>query len=140
MLELDEETAGFDLLPRRISQADIIYVTSQLAIMVDTGITLSTALDSIAEQEAEPHAQGACCIDLQDARRRRARIFPRPWPAIRSTSTRRIVSLIKASEQTGTLGEMLDTVADYLRSQLETRQRCGRRWPIPASWPCWPSA
>src|SRR5207253_6297945 len=33
------------------------------------------------------------------------------------------ISLIKASEQTGKLGEMLDTVADYLRSQLETRQK-----------------
>ena len=33
---------------------DLIYITSQLAIMVDTGITLSTALAGIVEQEANP--------------------------------------------------------------------------------------
>jgi len=32
------------LFGRRISKQDIIYLTSQLAIMTDTGITLSTAL------------------------------------------------------------------------------------------------
>ena len=54
VMELDEESAGFDLLARRIGQADIIYAMSQLAVMVDTGITLSTALDSISQQEANP--------------------------------------------------------------------------------------
>src|SRR5262245_19648737 len=54
VLELEEEAPGFDLMPRRIRQADIIFATSQLAVMVDTGITLSTALNSIAEQEANP--------------------------------------------------------------------------------------
>ena len=53
VLELDE--AGDDgLFPRRISRSDLIYVTSQLAIMVDTGITLSTALGGIVEQEPNP--------------------------------------------------------------------------------------
>ena len=54
VLELEEEAPGFDLMPRRIRQADIIFATSQLAVMVDTGITLSAALDSISQQEANP--------------------------------------------------------------------------------------
>jgi len=33
------------------------------------------------------------------------------------------VALVKTSEQTGTMAEMLETVSNYLRSQLETRQR-----------------
>jgi type IV pilus assembly protein PilC len=33
------------------------------------------------------------------------------------------VSLIKSSEQTGTLGQMLETVSDYVRNQLETRHK-----------------
>jgi anti-anti-sigma factor len=52
--ELEEESASAELFPRRVRQADIIYTTSQLAVMVDTGITLSTALDSISQQEANP--------------------------------------------------------------------------------------
>jgi type IV pilus assembly protein PilC len=54
ILELEEESSGLDLIPRGVRQADIIYVTSQLAVMVETGITLSVALESIAQQEANP--------------------------------------------------------------------------------------
>src|SRR5687768_9576367 len=54
VLELDEAQAGLELMQRGIRQADIIFATSQLAVMVDTGITLSTALNTIAEQEANP--------------------------------------------------------------------------------------
>ena len=120
VLELNEETAGIDLVPRRIRQTDIIYVTSQLAVMVETGITLSAALDSISQQEANPSLK-AVLLDLrahvesgEDFSSALAR-FPRHFD-------RTFVSLIKASEQTGSMGEMLDTVANYLRSQLETRQ------------------
>jgi len=33
------------------------------------------------------------------------------------------ISLVKASEHTGTLGEMLENISDHLRKQLETRQK-----------------
>src|SRR5262245_58402507 len=108
-------------MPHRIRQADIIFVTSQLAVMVDTGITISAALSSIAQQEANP-ALKRLLLDLKDsvesgddfsaALARHPQHFDKTY-----------VSLIKASEQTGTLGEMLETVATYLRSQLETRQK-----------------
>src|SRR5438105_14559792 len=66
VLELQEETAGFDLMPRRVRQADIIFATNQLAVMVDTGITLSHALASIADQEANP-ALRKVLLDLKNA-------------------------------------------------------------------------
>src|SRR5438045_3478218 len=53
VLKLEQEEAG-NLFPRRIKRSDIIYATSQLAIMVETGITLSVALSGIAEQEENP--------------------------------------------------------------------------------------
>ena len=121
VIALDEESVGFDLLPRRIGQSDIIYAMSQLAVMVDTGITLSTALDSISQQEANP-ALKQVLIELKS--------FVESGDDFSSSLARypqhfdkTVVALIKASEQTGTLGEMLETVANYLRSQLETRQK-----------------
>src|SRR5687768_5972984 len=42
------------LFPRRITRSEIIYMTNQLAIMVETGITLSVALDGIVQQEQNP--------------------------------------------------------------------------------------
>ena len=54
VLQLDEDSAGLGLFARRISRSEIIYTTCQLAIMVETGITLSTALGGIVEQEQNP--------------------------------------------------------------------------------------
>jgi len=121
VLELEEETGGLELLPKRIRSSDIVYVTSQLAVMVDTGITLSVALDSIAQQETNPtlkevlqdlknHVEGG--EDFSTALARHPQHFDKTF-----------VALIRASEQTGTLAEMLETVSNYLRSQLETRQK-----------------
>ena len=94
---------GFDLMPRRIRQADIIFATSQLAVMVDTGITLSAALDSIAQQEANPALQASA------ARSRRTRVesgddFSTALSRHPQQFDKTFISLIKASEQTGTLG------------------------------------
>src|SRR3712207_1321285 len=53
ILELKEEddAAGLGIFAKRVSRQEIIYTTSQLAIMVDTGITLSAALEGIVAQE-----------------------------------------------------------------------------------------
>src|SRR3954470_11474594 len=66
VLELEEESAGMDLMPRRVRQADVIFVTNQLSVMVDTGITLSVALDTIAQQEANPTLKRVL-LDLKSA-------------------------------------------------------------------------
>src|SRR5215510_971546 len=121
VIELNEESPSGDLLPRRIRQADIIYVTSQLAVMVETGITLSAALDSIYQQETNSSLK-AVLLDLR-AHVEGGEDFSSALARYPQYFDRTFVSLIKASEQTGTMGEMLDTVANYLRSQLETRQK-----------------
>src|SRR5947207_1602211 len=119
--ELEEESAGMELFPRRVRQADIIYTTSQLAVMVDTGITLSTALDSISQQEANP-ALRQVLIDLKSSVES-GEDFSTALGRYPQHFDKTFVSLIKASEHTGTLGQMLETVSDYLRSQLEIRHK-----------------
>jgi len=119
VLEIDEAEGEGSLFPKRISKNEIIYVTAQLAIMVDTGITLSTALSGILEQETNPTLKKTL-TDLRDsveggedfssALQRYPRLFDKTY-----------VSLVKASEATGTLGEMLDRIAAYLRKEVETR-------------------
>jgi type IV pilus assembly protein PilC len=118
ILEIDE---GSDegLFPRHISKNDLIYITSQLAIMVDTGITLSTALAGIVDQEPNPtlrkilkdlkeSVEGG--QDFSTALARHPKHFDKMY-----------VSLVKASEATGSLGPMLDRIATYLRKESETR-------------------
>jgi len=121
VLELEEADAEDDggLFPRRVSKSDVIYMTSQLSIMVDTGITLSAALGGILEQEQNPTLRKVLGElknaveggeDFSAALARFPKLFDRTY-----------VSLVKASEATGTMGAMLDRVATYLRKEVETR-------------------
>lgn len=130
VLEVDEADGEGSLLPRRISRTDIIYATSQLAIMVDTGITLSTALAGICEQETNPSLRKVLTDlkqaveggeDFSTALARYPKLFDKTY-----------VALIKASEATGSLGTMLDRVARYLRKQVETGQKVRAALAYPA--------
>lgn len=109
------------LFPRRVRKGEVVYVTSQLAVMVDTGITLSAALDNILSQEQNPTLRKVLRSlqkavqegeDFSTALSRFPKLFDKTY-----------VSLVKASEATGSLGEMLDRIAGYLRKELETRSK-----------------
>jgi type IV pilus assembly protein PilC len=120
VLHLEEADAG-DLFPKRITRQDIIYVTSQLAVMVETGITLSAALAGILAQESNPGLKRLLADlkssveqgeDFSTALTRHPKHFDQTY-----------VALVKASEATGTLGEMLQRIAGYLRKEVETRAK-----------------
>lgn len=121
LLELKEEDDGLDLFARGIKSSDIIFLTSQLAIMVDTGITLSAAMESIAAQE-ENKTLKKVLLDLK-GRVEGGEDFSTALSHHTRYFDKTYISLIKASEHTGTLGEMLESIADHLRKQLETRQK-----------------
>jgi type IV pilus assembly protein PilC len=121
VLDLDEADSSGGLFGPRVSKAEIIYTTAQLAIMVDTGITLSAALAGIVEQEQNPglrkvlhELKGAVESgeDFSAALARYPKLFDKTY-----------VSLVKASEATGSLGAMLERIAGYLRKEVETRSK-----------------
>ena len=86
VLNLDEADVG-DLFPRRVTKNDIIYVTNQLAIMVDTGISLSVALAGIVEQESNSTLKKVLG-DLKNSVEG-GQDFSEPfWPGIQNISTR----------------------------------------------------
>lgn len=115
----EEPADDLPLLGQRISKSDIIYATAQLAIMVDTGITLAQALGGIVAQEQNPALRRVLSElkvaveageDFSAALARFPRYFDQTY-----------VSLVKASEATGSLGPMLDRIANTLRKEMETR-------------------
>lgn len=116
-----EEDSGVGLFAPGIRRADIIYLTNQLAIMVETGITLSTALNGIAEQEPNPTMRRMLLDlkrvveagdDFSSALAKYPKYFDKTY-----------VSMMKVGEATGTLGEMLERVSTYLRKEMETRSK-----------------
>jgi type IV pilus assembly protein PilC len=107
------------LIPRRISKNDLVYLTSQLAIMTQTGINLSTALGGILQQEENPTMRKVL-EDLKGAVESGEDFSTAlgRWP---KWFDKTHISLVKASEATGLLGEMLESIATYLRKELESR-------------------
>jgi type IV pilus assembly protein PilC len=119
VLELEEGESDAPLFPPRVSKSEIIYATSQLAIMVDTGVTLSAALGGLVEQEKNPTFRKVLSElkaaveqgeDFSTALARYPKLFDKTY-----------TSLVRASEATGSLGTMLERIANYLRKELETR-------------------
>lgn len=119
VLKIEEGDDGLSLFPKRVRKSDIIYTTTQLAIMVDTGINLATALQGLIDQEDNATLR-KLLVELKgdveageafsDALARHPKYFDRTF-----------VSLIRASEQTGSLAEMLDHIANYMRKDVENR-------------------
>jgi type IV pilus assembly protein PilC len=118
-LEAEDDANVPPLFARRISRNDIVYATNQLAVMVDTGIALSTALQGMLEQEQNPTLKKVLTElrtaveqgeDFSGALSRYPHLFDKTY-----------IALVKASEATGSLGPMLDRIANYLRKEVETR-------------------
>jgi type IV pilus assembly protein PilC len=130
VLAVEDVDGDGDLIPRRIRKSDIIYLTNQLAVMVDTGIMLSAALDGIARQE-EHSALRAMLIDLKD-HVESGEDFSAALARYPKHFDKTYVAMIRASEQTGKMGEMLTEIAAYLRKELDTRNKVRAALAYPA--------
>ena len=120
----DDLTSAASATARRgikITRAEVIQLSTQLAIMVETGVTLTEALECIAQQTVKPKAKALLedlvhtvhsGNDLSTALSRHERSFPRLY-----------VALIRASEKSGMMGKLLARATLYLRDEQETMRR-----------------
>lgn len=101
----------------KITRDDVIQFSTQLAIMVETGVTLSEALDCIATQTERPNVKKLIAdvarqvqggADFSAALARHPRSFPRLY-----------VALIKASEKSGMMSKLLVRANTYLKDEAE---------------------
>ncbi len=114
----------------KIPRGELIQFSMQLAIMVDTGVTLADALECISQQTVKPQAK-ALVVDLLDtvkggvdfstALLRHPRTFPRLY-----------VALIKASEKSGMMSKMINRATQYLRDEQEILRKVKGALTYPA--------
>ena len=130
----EEDDDGEGIFSRGVSRKDVIYLTSQLAIMVETGITISSALEAVFEQEDNPSLRKVLVElrssvesgdDFSTALAKYPKLFDHTY-----------ISLVKASEATGTLGEMLDQIAEYLRKESDARGKVRAAMAYPSVMMC----
>ncbi len=106
---------------KRVKADDILLFTNQLSVMLETGVPLSEALEGIGQQTR--HTGVAALVkdiadevqagsDLSTALKRHEKIFGELY-----------ISMVAASEASGTMGSMLGRLAEYLSSQREIRKQ-----------------
>jgi len=121
VVQLEEAAEGFSLFPKRIKKAEMIAVVNQLAIMVDTGVTLDDALNGMCQQEENPSLKrllGELKSDIESGEDFSKALAKHPRHFDQT-----FVAMIKASEQTGTMGEMLEQSTLIMQYEMETRRK-----------------
>ena len=105
----------------KVKQTELILFTTQLSVMLDSGVVLSDALDAIAEQ-AEEGAFKMIIIDVSEAVKggdnfsKALVVYPKVFSSM-------FVSMVEASEASGRMSEMLNVLSGYLNFEAETRKR-----------------
>jgi type IV pilus assembly protein PilC len=105
----------------RVRRGDVIVFASQLAVMVDTGVPLTEALDAIASQ-IKSESFKPVLVEIADQVKAGGEFssalatYPRIFDHL-------FVSMVRASEASGTMGAMLQRVAKYLEKQRALRRQ-----------------
>jgi type IV pilus assembly protein PilC len=116
-----QQTESPQLHRIKVNQSELILFTTQLSVMLDSGVVLSDALDAIAAQ-AEHGAFKMVIMDVAD-KVKGGENFSKAlawYPKVFNTM---FISMVKASEASGRMAEMLNVLSGYLNFESETRKR-----------------
>lgn len=105
----------------RVKSGDLILFTTQLAVMLDSGVVLSDALDAIAEQGGDPRFK-AVILDLSQ-RVKSGEPFSKALSYYPNTFNSMFTSMVRASEASGKMVEMLTVLTGYLSFEADTRKQ-----------------
>lgn len=106
---------------RNVDREEVIAFSQQLAVMVDTGVPLAEALDAIlCHAKPGPFKRIVTSLTEQVTAGSSFSAALERWPRVFPSL---MVSLMKASEASGTMGTMLSRLADYLGKERKTAKQ-----------------
>jgi len=105
----------------RAKSGDLILFTTQLAVMLDSGVILSDALDAIAEQAADVRFKAAI-LDISE-HVKGGDTFSEALGYYPHTFNSMFISMVRASEASGRMVEMLSVLTGYLTFETDTRKQ-----------------
>ncbi|HOI55335.1 MAG TPA: type II secretion system F family protein [Phycisphaerae bacterium] len=108
-------------LGARITQRDILTVTRQLSVMVKAGISITQALENMAQQTTNPKLAKLLFQLYDDVEA--GKPFSEAVAAHPKVFSPLYIHMIQASELSGSFSHILSRIADYLSQQLETRSQ-----------------
>ena len=105
----------------KVDTQELILFTTQLSIMLESGVVLSDALDAIAKQTKPGVMQNV--IDELSEMIKGGKSFSDVLSRYPRIFDSMFISMIKTSELTGKTSEMLDILSSYLNAEAETRRQ-----------------
>ncbi len=105
----------------KVKQSELILFTTQLSVMLESGVVLSDALEAIAQQMRP----GTFKIILTDIAvtinsGESFSLALTPYPRVFNSM---FISMVRASEASGKMPEMLNVLSGYLNADAETRKQ-----------------
>lgn len=115
---LDERQLRRNEAAKRVRREDVIAFCQQLSVMLETGVPLTEALDSFCEQAPRREFKQVLAMlrdDIYSGEKFSVAMarWPRVFPVM-------MVSLMKASEASGTMAVMLGRIGEYLGKERRT--------------------
>ncbi len=105
----------------RVRQSEVIMFTTQLSVMLDSGVVLTDAMEAVSAQMRPGVFRDVLCdvamrIKNGESFSAALSVYPRVFNAM-------FISMVKASEATGKMGHMLDVLSSYQNADAETRKQ-----------------
>jgi type IV pilus assembly protein PilC len=115
---------------KRVRREDVISFCQQLSVMLETGVPLTEALDSFCKQTPRKEFRQVLmsirdCIHGGEHFSGALARWPRVFPHM-------VISLMKASEASGTMAMMLGRIGDYLAKERRTAKQIKGALAYPA--------
>jgi type IV pilus assembly protein PilC len=113
-----------ELYRAKVKPADLILFTTQLSVMLDSGVVLSDALDAIADS-ASYRSNGTFKTVILDiaGKVKGGENFSKALTGYPRIFNSMFISMVKASEASGRTAEMFSVLSGYLNFESETRKR-----------------
>ncbi|MGD8787837.1 MAG: type II secretion system F family protein [Phycisphaerales bacterium] len=105
----------------KVKQSELILFTTQLSVMLDSGVVISDAIDAIVQQT--DHGTFKMILEDVAGTVKSGENFSRALTCYPKVFNPMFISMVKASEASGRMAEMLSVLSGYLYFELETRKR-----------------
>lgn len=102
----------------RVSRSELLLFTTQLAVMLDSGVVLTDAIEAVCQQ-MPPTPFRAILADVA-TKIRNGESMSAALSAYPKAFDPMFISMVKASEATGKMGAMLTVLADYQTADAQT--------------------
>ena len=128
-----EEKRGllqFELTKEKVDKKALLYFTRQMSVFVQAGVAITVALEVIGDETTDAALRRALVAMAEDLRNggtlsdsmsQHETVFPNYY-----------VGIVRASELTGRLDEALESLAEYMQRELDTKSQVMSALTYPA--------